>query len=214
MRSGAVAVVSPPEGAAPRRASPPKPAPAPKAKRQPKEEKVEEPRGLPGDYIPSVSWAPDVVDHALKFMEDELQLPPLEAPDPAFYPQLPNDITEQSTSDQELGQLLGEFTAMCQYLEEKVAYADVAVTEQETILEAIKAEKRLLATGTVPDKTAIVLTEPDVVEATQEWLRKLAVSKVVKARSHGYERAYNAVSREIARRDGVRMMSGGTHRLR
>lgn len=177
----------------------PKPVPVnPAPKRERGTRKGEEPaRGLPTEYRPSVSLAPDSMSEAVEYVYEDIGLAPID--NPQFDPKLPEDITK--VDDHELGRLLGQFSAMIQYLEERVALADISSTDKDTVLDALKAEVRLLATGTVPDKTAIVLTHPTVIEALLQSLQASAVVKLLKSRMSGYERAYGAISREISRRD-------------
>lgn len=175
----------------------------PRAKRPPKEEPA---RGLPSDFVPSVDWKPEVAGLVSDYLE-ELTL--AEIVPPHTFPTVPDDFV--AIGERPLGTLFGQFTAMVHWLEEKVAFADMEATELENILESVKAETRLTTSGTVADKTAICLTSPRVIDATKAWLVADAKAKILKSRMRGNAAVASALSREISRRDGARMLSGLSH---
>lgn len=113
-------------------------------------------------------------------------------------PRLPRDITAISSED--LGYLHGSFSAYTAYLADQTALAETAASRVEAYYELFRAEVRLRKSGTVADKDAKTLADPEVQTLEQELLVAQAKARLLKAKERGYDRQASALSREMTRR--------------
>lgn len=144
---------------------------------------------------------PDGVDQAVAHLQElavSFAERPLVGGEPSN-PQMPEDITE--ISDVELGRLHGKYNAYLDWLEDQAAYADGVATDQAAYLNRVKAEVRLLKSGTVADKDAKVLTDERVIAAEDALFEAQARKQLLRARVRGCEKCANALSREQTRRE-------------
>jgi hypothetical protein len=105
-----------------------------------------------------------------------------------------------SISNAELGVLMGQFVAMCEYAAYAAAVADVNRTTALSILNFVEAKVRLSKSGTVRQRADKTEVDPRVVAARTEFLERDAVATLTAALQKNYERGYTALSREISRR--------------
>lgn len=128
-------------------------------------------------------------------------------------PSLPLDLGD--LSDHSLMTLFNELTAWSNYIAMQVAKAEVDEDEAEARLKTLSA-KYMVKNTDKGDKVTIVRaerdTDPDVVEAEQEVIRRKALRKMVSTLMQNTERSTFAVSRELTRRVGLAGPSGRTHR--
>ena len=124
-----------------------------------------------------------------------------EAPErPTIEPRMPEDVTLLPSDS--LGALHGQFVAYTEWIEVELALAEVSVVEAEAYLDHVEAEIRLVKAGTVKDKDMKTRNDPRFIAAEQTKIIAEAKAKILKARTKGYERCANALSREMTRRTG------------
>lgn len=142
------------------------------------------------------------VEDALNFIDDlHLALPaqPLNSQGQPLQPQLPSDIT-RLTSEQ-LGRLYGEFVAVASYAEAHLGLSDIVHVETEYQGDVTEATWGLQTDGANKDERTYALKTNHKVRTARETAlvkraRKVLLSKLIT----GYERAINALSREMSRR--------------
>lgn len=113
-------------------------------------------------------------------------------------PTLPRDITQ--VSSEELGYLYGSFVAYTAYLADQTALAEIDAEKDQGYFDHLKAEVRLRKSGTVADKDAKTLNDPEIQELEQQLLVSQAKARLLKARERGFDKKSNALSREMTRR--------------
>lgn len=142
------------------------------------------------------------VDDALDFVEQlHLQLPqqPLGPTGEPLQPQLPADITK--LSNERLGQLYGEFVAVATYADAQLGLSDIVHVETEYTSEMTEARWGLHTEGQNKDERTYALrTNSHVKHARESALTKRARKVLLSKLISGYERAINALSREMSRR--------------
>ncbi len=120
-------------------------------------------------------------------------------PRPREEPQMVDDIS--AVEGDGLGQLYGLFVYWTAYLEEQVCLLDLAASESAGRLDHVKAAIRLKKSGTVADRDAKALNDPEFIEAEMPVFTAQAKAKLLRARLRGYEKIAAALSREITRRE-------------
>lgn len=113
-------------------------------------------------------------------------------------PALSTDLTRES--NQTLGKLLSEFTAMANYVSYAATVADLTATADEHALEYETARTRLVKTGTVSEKNDKATVDPRVHHAQVKAYESRAVAELTESIRRNYERDLMAISREITRR--------------
>lgn len=113
-------------------------------------------------------------------------------------PRLPDDI--DNLEDKELGYYLGIYARWCEYAEYIVAHADVKHALTASTHEFISAKVRLMKTGTVQDKSSKTHIDIRYQESLLGMESEFATLRLTKALLAGYQKIYEALSREITRR--------------
>ena len=122
-------------------------------------------------------------------------------------PQIPEqqilELTGQldSYSPEQLTQLMYELAAWSSYAEHMLAKASIDLYRGEQDVESRFASALLTkATGSVAEKKAAADSHPDVVEAKRELAEAKEKVLLIRAIMGGYDKKYNAISRELSRR--------------
>jgi hypothetical protein len=139
----------------------------------------------------------------------QLQFPMPQRPTFGYQGVLPTDV--QSLHDDQLGDLLGQISAWCGYIEEMLPQFAMQRDEAASKLEfiqarirlGIKAQQSTLVGNKRPtdkDKNDMVLTDPRVVDATRNLLYFEAMHSYTKALLNRSQRDWETVSRRITQR--------------
>lgn len=147
-------------------------------------------------------YASPRVEDALDFMgELHLSLPaqPVDDQGNPLQPQLPSDITK--LTNEQLGRLYGEFVAVASYADAHLGLSDIVHVETEYHGDVTEATWGLQADGSNRDERTFATRINHKVRVARETAltkraRKVLLSKLIT----GYERAINALSREMSRR--------------
>lgn len=128
-------------------------------------------------------------------------------------PSLPPDLGD--LSDGELMSLFNKLTGWMNYIAMQVTKAEVDEDEAEAKLKTLSA-KYMVKNTDKGDKVTIVRaerdTDPEVVAAEQEVIRRKALRKMVSTLMQNTERSNFLVSRELTRRTSLAGPTGRTHR--
>ena len=122
---------------------------------------------------------------------------------PEVDPTMPSDVTLLGSD--ELGTLHAQFVAFTEWLESRLALAEIDATEAEAYLEHVEAEIRLRKAGTVKDKDSKTKNDTRYVNEQRQQLIANAKKTLLRARVKGYERCAAALSREMTRRAPQRL---------
>ena len=151
--------------------------------------------------IESMYWS-SAVHSALDFVEGlDLPLPekPMGPDGQVLNPRLPHDIT-RLTSDQ-LGRLYGEFSAIAVYAETHAGLSDVEHADEEYKYDVGEAREGLQTEGENKEqRTWLLKTNTRVRAMKEQALARRARKVLMAALLRGYEKAINALSREMSRR--------------
>ena len=116
-------------------------------------------------------------------------------------PEIPSDFTCLPSHD--LGSIYSRVCRYTEYLETRLTLLEIEADEQELLLENLQAKVRLAKVGTVPDKKAKTLSDPECLVQSQVALVARAKAKLFRVRVKGLERTFTALSREMTRRQTV-----------
>lgn len=116
-------------------------------------------------------------------------------------PQLPGNVND--LHDDELGYYLSSYARWCDYGEFVVANADVRHCMAASNHEYIASRVRLEKTGTVPDKASKTHIDHRYQESLLEMETAFATLRMSKSVLSGYQKMYDALSREITRRQNL-----------
>jgi hypothetical protein len=153
-------------------------------------------RGLSAMYrSPAVLSALDFVASIALPIPDK----PVDEQGVALNPKLPPDITK--LSNDALGRLYGQFTAVAQYAEAHASLTDIESTDEEYVYEIGEAREGLSVEGENKEKRVFALRLSQLVQdKKQKALAKRARKVLVAGLLRGYEKAIAALSREQSRR--------------
>lgn len=165
-------------------------------KPQPPSRTVGPRRGIQDLYnSPRVGPALDFVEELGLVLPDKPKGPDGQPLDP----RLPADITR--LSNEQLGRLYGEFNAVAVYADAHLGLSDIEHTDVDYQADMTEATHGLHVEGSNRDERVFQLrTSPQVRKAREQALAKRARKVLLSKLISGYERAINALSREMSRR--------------
>lgn len=131
-----------------------------------------------------------------KLKKARLSIP--SAPSGNTCPQMPEDITE--LGDKDLGHYMGIYSAWISYAESVSALADIRATTRENIFDFVQAKVRIEKSGTVQDKSDQTTVDERYQEALSDFETASATRSLTQSLLRGYIRNYEALSRELTRR--------------
>ncbi len=133
-----------------------------------------------------------------KEMIEKAGLPSPGRPKEEHCPELPADIT--SLSDQEIGYYIGVFSSWIAYADYSASIADMRYTAYRNALDLVSAKVQLEKSGTVQERADQKVLDDRYQEALQESEQAEATCEITKSLLRGYIRQYEALSRELTRR--------------